>query len=63
MFREFIKTQRRNQYLLVITDLFSTLTKKVPMKGPSVAEGVGQFMNALVLNYGPPEELIAVSGS
>ena len=30
---EFMKTKRRNEYLLVITDRFSKRTKTVPMKG------------------------------
>lgn len=36
---EFIKTQKRNEYLSVITDLVSTMTKTGPMKGISGAEG------------------------
>lgn len=34
----FIKTQQRNEYVLVITDRFSKMTKTVPMKSISEAE-------------------------
>ena len=59
---EFIKTQRRNEYLLVITDRYSKLTKTVPMKGISAAEVARHFVNSWVFNYGPPTELVADNG-
>jgi len=59
---EFIKTPRRNEYLLVITDRFTKLTKTIPMKGISAAEVARCFVNEWVFNYGPPKELISDNG-
>ena len=59
---EFIKTPRRNEYLLVITDRFTKLTKTIPMKGISAAEVAKCFVNEWVFNYGPPKELISDNG-
>lgn len=44
--REPTMTQRRNQYLFVITDRLIKMTKTVLMKGLYVAEMAGPFMNA-----------------
>ena len=59
---ELIRTQRGNEYLLVITDRFTKLTKTVPMKGISAAEVARHFVNEWVFNYGPPKELLADNG-
>ena len=59
---EFIKTKRGHEYLLVITDRFTKMTKTVPMKGISAAEVAKHFVNSWVFNYGPPEELISDNG-
>lgn len=50
--------QRKNEYVLVITDHYRNLTKTRRMKGISTAEVAKHFLNACVFNYGPPEELI-----
>lgn len=42
---ELIKTERGNQYLLVMSDLFNQLTKTVLMKGLSGAEVAMQLFN------------------
>ncbi len=59
---ELIKTARGHEYLLVITDRFTKLTKTVPMKGISAAEVAKHFVNEWVFNYGPPKDLIADNG-
>lgn len=40
-----MKTQGRSKYLLVITDQFSKMNKKVSLKGVSEAELAGRFIN------------------
>ena len=35
---ELLKTARGNQYLLVVSDRFTKLTKSIPLKGVSAAE-------------------------
>lgn len=55
---ELIRTQRGNQYLLVITDWYTKLINVVPLEGISVVEVAKQFVNRWVCNYGPPKELI-----
>lgn len=59
---EFIEKPRRNEYLLLITDRFSKMTKTVPMKRISAAEVSRNFLNCWVSKYGPPAELIADNG-
>lgn len=56
---EFIITQRRNDYLLLITDWCIKIKKTVPMKWISAVYRAIQFINSVVLNYGPTEKLIA----
>lgn len=56
---ECIKIQRRNGYLLVITDRVSKTTETVPMKALSAVEVASDFMKAWAFNSRPPEELIA----
>lgn len=59
---EFIRTQRKNEYLLVITDRYTKLTKTVLMNAVTAAEVVKDFITTWLFNYGPPEELIADNG-
>lgn len=59
---EFIKTQRRKENLLFITDQFSKMTKTVAMKGISYAEVASHFINSWLFNYSPPRERIADNG-
>ena len=59
---ELIKTARGNQYLLVISDRFTKLTKTVPLKGQSAAEVAKAFVDHWVFNYGPPSDLLADNG-
>ena len=57
-----LKTARGNQYLLVISDRFTKLTKTVPLKGVSAAEVAKAFVDHWVFNYGAPKELLADNG-
>ena len=59
---ELIKTSRGYEYLLVISDRFTKLTKTVPLRGQSAAEVAKAFVNEWVLNYGPPKNLLADNG-
>ena len=59
---ELLKTARGNQYLLVISDRFTKLTKTVPLKGISAAEVAKAFVDHWVFNYGAPKELLADNG-
>ena len=59
----FIRTARRKEYLLVITDRFSEMKKTVPLKGVSAAEVAKAFVNTWVFNYGPPVELVSDNGT
>lgn len=54
LIRELIITSRSNQYILVITDLFINLLKKIPMKTYSVMEVSKHF-----LNYGPTVDVLS----
>ncbi len=62
IFGEIHKTDRGNQYLLMICDRFTKLTKSVPLKGVSAAEVATAFVNEWVFNYGPPKSLLADNG-
>lgn len=62
IFGECIRTRWKNEILLIITDRYTTLTKRVPVKGNSAAEVAKNFMNWWVFNYDPPQELIADNG-
>ena len=59
---ELLKTARGNQYLLVISDRFTKLTKSIPFKGVSAAEAAKAFVNEWVLNYGTPKEILSDNG-
>lgn len=56
---EFIMTQRRNLYLLLIADRFSKMSKTVPMKIKSPVEVAKQFLKPLVFINAPTAERIA----
>ena len=59
---ELIKTSQGNQYLLVISDRYTKLTKTVPLKSQSATEVAKAFVNEWVFNYGPPLDLLADNG-
>lgn len=59
MLGEFIKNQRRNEYPLMITDLFNKMIKTVTMKCRTAAELARHLVSSWVYSYGPPAELIA----
>lgn len=59
---EFIKTQRRKKYLLMITELFITMTKTELMKYKSAENVTRHFFSSRICTYGMPTELIAVNG-
>ena len=59
IYGELVRTSRGNQYLLVISDRFTKLTKTVPLKSVSAAEIAKAFVNEWVFNYGPPVDLLA----
>lgn len=58
----FIRTSRRKEHLLVITERSSNMTKTIPLKGVSAAEVAKHFVNSWVFNYGPPEDSVARNG-
>ena len=62
IFGEFIRTPRRNEYVLVITDSFTKLTKTRLMKGISNAEVARCFVNEWIFNYGRPTKFISDNG-
>lgn len=49
---ELIRTQRRNQYILVVTERFSKTIKTLANKGIWAEEVADNFINAWVFNYG-----------
>ena len=59
IFGELIKTARGNQYLLVISDRFTKLTKVVPLKTVQATEIAQAFTHEWVTHYGPPRELLS----
>lgn len=59
---ELIRTQRKNEYFLVIMDRYTKTTKTVPKKRIAAAEVAKHFVNSWVFNFSPPEELIAEHG-
>ena len=62
IFGELLKTKRGFQYLLVISDRFTKLTKTIPLKGVSAGEVARAFTHEWVFNYGPPQDLLADNG-
>ena len=63
IFGPLIQTPRGNQYLLMITDRYSKLTKSVPMKSVSAEAVAIAFTNEWALTYGPPTDLLSDNGS
>ena len=59
---EFIRTRKGNVYLLVITDQFTKMVKKIPLKTESAAEVARQFVNHWGFNYGPPIDILSDNG-
>ena len=59
IFGKLLKTSRGNQYLLVISDRFTKLTRVVPLKSTKAAEIARTFVNEWVFSYGPPKELLS----
>lgn len=55
---EFVRTQRENEYLLLITDYYTKMMRTVPIKGISAAEVVRHFVHYWLLSYGPSNEHI-----
>lgn len=53
-----ISISRKNEYLLVITEMFLKTKKTMPMKDISAAEVTKHFVNVFVFNYIPPELLV-----
>lgn len=62
IFYDFLKTQWRKEYLLVITDCLNKMTEMVPVKGISAAEGASHFMNARRLKNVLREKLKVENG-
>ncbi len=62
IFGPLLKTARGNQYLLMITDRYSKLTKSVPMKTMSAEAVAITFTNEWALTYGPPADILADNG-
>ena len=62
VFGELVKTARGNQYLLVITDRFTKLTKTVPMKSVSASDLAKAFVNEWIFVYGPPAHVLSDNG-
>lgn len=62
IFGPLLKTGKGNEYLLVISDRFTKLTKTVPIKSTGAGEVARAFTHEWVFNYGPPKELLADNG-
>ena len=62
IFGPLMKTGRGNEYLLVISDRFTKLTKTVAMKGAAAGEVARAFTHEWCFNYGPPETLLSDNG-
>ncbi len=59
---ELIKTPRGNRFLLVVTDRYSTLVRKVPIVKITAIEVSKAFVHHWVFLYGPPVSLLSDSG-
>lgn len=57
-----IRTARGNEYLLVITDRFTKLTRTGPLRTISAMNVARAFVENWVFRYGPPIDLIADNG-
>ena len=63
IFGELVKTSRGYQYILVVSDRFSKLTKTIPLKSVSAEEVARAFTNEWVFNYGKPRTLLSDNGT
>lgn len=54
---EIVLFAHHTQYLLTISDRFTTFTKSVPLKNTSALEVAKAFVHYRVLSYGSPSEL------
>ncbi len=63
IFGPLLKTPRGNEYLLMLTDRYSKLTKSVPMKSISAEAVAKAFTAEWALTYGPPKDLLSDNGS
>ena len=63
IFGPLLLTSRGNQYLLVMTDRYSKLTKSVPIKTTSAETVARAFTDEWALTYGPPKSLLADNGA
>lgn len=59
---EFTRSTQGNIYLLLLTDRFTKMVKRIPMEGVSVTEFARHFVHHWVFNYGPPTNLLAEKG-
>ncbi len=62
IFGPLLKTGKGNQYLLVICDRFTKLTKTVPLRGVTAGEVARAFTHEWIMNYGSPLELLSDNG-
>ena len=62
IFGPLLRTSRGNEYLLMITDRYSKLSKAVPMKTVSAAAVATAFTDEWALTYGPPTDILADNG-
>ena len=62
VFGPLLVTARGNQYLLMISDRYSKLTKSVPMKSISAEAVARAFTDEWALTYGPPKDLLSDNG-
>ena len=56
------KTTHGNNFLLVITDRYSKLTRAIPMKNPSAVDTAKAFCYEWAFIYGPPATLLSDNG-
>lgn len=59
---EFIRTKRGNDYLHVITETFTKMVKRTPLRGVSAAKVARHFILHWVFNYCPPIDFLADNG-
>lgn len=57
-----IRTARGHEYLMVISDRFTKLTRMIPMRGISAPAVERAFVDSWVFTYGPPLDLLADNG-
>lgn len=59
---ELIRTRKGNVLVLVITDCFTRMVKKIPMKSISAAEVARHLVKDWVSNCDPPVDILADDG-